>query len=94
MSEVVKNDRADKHQQVIRGIVVSDKMTKTRVIELKRSKKHRLYQKALVRNTRLFIHDEKNESKMGDVVEAISVRPLSKHKAFRLVKIVEKRVVE
>ncbi|MBM4303465.1 MAG: 30S ribosomal protein S17 [Deltaproteobacteria bacterium] len=85
-----KQDR----RQVVRGVVVSDKMTKTRVIELKRTQNHRLYHKKLIHQKRLFIHDEKNESKIGDVVMAESTRPLSRHKAFRLIKIVEKRVAE
>jgi small subunit ribosomal protein S17 len=84
----------DRHRQVIKGIVVSDKMAKTRIIEIKRAKEHRLYQKKLVRRSRLFIHDEKNESKVGDLIQAVATRPLSKNKSFRLVKILEKRVEE
>ena len=87
-------ETAHKRRQTIRGVVVSDKMNKTRVIELKRTHKHRLYKKNLVRRTRLFIHDETNESKIGDVVVAIATRPLSRHKSFRLMKIIEKRVTQ
>lgn len=83
-------ERTRKH--LVRGIVVSDKMDKTRVIEIKRTLKHRLYQKGLIREKRLFIHDEKNESKVGDKVIAVASRPLSRHKNHRLYKIVEKRV--
>lgn len=92
MATVEKNQEGRK--QVVRGVVVSDKMTKTRVIEIKRTQDHRLYHKKLIHQKRLFIHDEKNESKIGDVVMAESTRPLSRHKNFRLVKIVEKRVTE
>ena len=81
-------------RQVVRGVVVSDKMTKTRIIEIKRTQDHRLYHKKLIHQKRLFIHDEKNESRLGDVVMAESTRPLSRHKNFRLIKIVEKRVAE
>lgn len=81
-------------RQLIKGVVVSDKMTKTRIIEVKRSHDHSLYHKKLTHQKRLFIHDEKNESKVGDVVVAASSRPLSKHKSFRLIQIVEKRVSE
>jgi len=81
--------RTRKH--LVRGVVVSDKMDKTRVIEIKRTLKHRLYQKGLIREKRLFIHDEKNESKVGDKVIAVASRPLSRHKNHRLYKIVEKR---
>ena len=86
--------RADKRRQVLRGVVVSDKMTKTRVIEVKRVNRHRLYHKNLVRRTRLLIHDEKNESKIGDVVMAVATSPMSRHKNFRLVKVLETRVVQ
>lgn len=80
--------------QYLRGRVVSDKMTKTRVIELPRTKEHALYKKKMVRKVKLFIHDEKNESHIGDTVLVMSTRPLSKNKSFRLVKIIEKRVTE
>ena len=91
MTSEISNIR---HRQSIKGIVVSDKMDKTRVVEIKRTLRHRLYQKGLVRRSRLFVHDEKNESKVGDVVLAVSTRPLCKNKNFRLTKIVEKRVGE
>jgi|GEM_PF-1033271 len=80
-----------KEPRSIRGVVVSDKMNKTRVIEVKRTFQHRLYHKNLVRGSRLFVHDEKNESKVGDFVSAVSTRPLSKYKHFRLLKVLEKR---
>lgn len=80
-------------RQTIRGIVVSDKMSKTRVIEIKHTKKHGLYHKNLIRKSRIFIHDEKNESKVGDVVLATSCRPLSRHKNFELSKVVERQEV-
>ena len=86
--------RKVRHRQVIKGLVVSDKMTKTRVVEVKRIFRHRLYQKQLIRQNRFFIHDENNESKTGDLVLAVSTRPLSRHKNFRLVKVLEKRVEE
>jgi len=88
MTAEVKVSELRKHQ-TIRGVVVSDKMAKTRVIEIKHTKKHGLYHKNLIRKTRVFIHDEKNESKVGDVVLATSCRPLSKHKNFELSKVVE-----
>ena len=78
--------------RTIEGVVVSDKMSKTRVIEVKRTIRHALYRKNLVRRSRIFVHDEKNESKVGDVIMAMATRPLSKNKSFRLMKIIEKRV--
>ncbi|NBT58169.1 30S ribosomal protein S17 [bacterium] len=80
-----------KRRQEIRGVVVSDKMNKTRVIEIKRSLRHSLYHKNVVRSSKIFIHDEKNESKVGDVITAIATRTLSRHKQFTLLKVVEKR---
>jgi small subunit ribosomal protein S17 len=87
-TEVAQNKR----RQEIRGVVVSDKMNKTRVIEIKRSLRHSLYHKNMTRSSKVFIHDEKNESRVGDVVTALATRPLSRHKQFTLLKIVEKRV--
>jgi len=80
-------EQVKRHRQEIRGIVVSDKMAKTRVVEVKRSNTHRLYHKRMALSTRFFIHDEKNESKIGDLVIAALVRPLSKNKNFSLVRI-------
>ena len=77
--------------RMIRGVVKSASMNKTRVIEIKRSIRHGLYHKTLVRSQRLFIHDEKNESKVGDTVLAITTRPLSRHKNHSLFKILERR---
>lgn len=82
------------HRQVLRGVVVSDKMNKTRVIEVKHTTRHGLYHKNLIKQGRFFVHDEKNESKTGDTISAVSVRTLSKNKSFRLLKVLEKRVVE
>lgn len=79
-----------KHRQTIRGVVVSDKMNKTRIIEVKRRLKHGLYQKAVERDARFFIHDEKNETKVGDQILAVATRRLSKNKSFRVLKVLEK----
>jgi small subunit ribosomal protein S17 len=86
-------EKTIRKKQVIKGVVVSDKMSKTRVIEVAREYPHRLYFKKTERHTRLFVHDEKNESKVGDTVLAVSTRPLSKNKNFRLSKVVEKGTV-
>ena len=78
--------------QSVRGVVVSDRMNKTRVIEIKHTRQHRLYKKKQIVRERLFVHDERNQSKQGDYVLVASMRPLSAHKSFRLVKIIEKSV--
>lgn len=76
--------------RTIEGVVVSDKMAKTRVVEVKRTIRHALYRKNLIRRSRFFVHDEENTSKTGDTVIAVSTRPLSRHKNFRLLKVVNK----
>ena len=72
------------------GIVVSDKMDKTIVVDVRDNVKHPLYKKILRRTLRLKAHDENNEAHVGDIVEVMETRPLSKDKHFRLVSIVEK----
>jgi small subunit ribosomal protein S17 len=59
-------------------------------VEVKRRLKHGLYQKGVIRDSHFFIHDEKNETKIGDVVVAVATRRLSKNKSFRLLKVLEK----
>ncbi len=85
MAEIKKKNR-----QTIRGVVTSDKMDKTRIIQVKRNLKHNLYLKGVVRDAKFFIHDEKNETKVGDLVVAVATRRLSKNKSFRVLKVLEK----
>lgn len=77
--------------QIVQGVVVRDKMSKTRVIELLRGKQHYLYSKKMARKVKLFIHDENNESHIGDKVMAVASRPISRNKSFRLLKVLEKK---
>jgi len=76
--------------RTIRGKVISDKMDKTRVILIETLKTHPLFKKAVHKSKHIKIHDERNESKEGDLVEAIETRPLSRDKRHRLFKIVER----
>ncbi len=71
------------------GVVISDKMDKTRVVRVEEYKLHPKIKKYVKKTKKFKIHDEKNESKKGDVVEFISCRPISKHKSFRLLRIVQ-----
>ena len=72
------------------GVVVSSKMNKTAVVEVERVFRHPFYVK-VVRSTKKFkAHDEKNECKVGDLVEIMETRRLSKDKCFRIVKILGK----
>lgn len=89
MTETVETVK--RHRQTIRGVVVSDKMDKTCVVEVRRNVRHKLYQKSVFRRAKFFVHDEKNEAKQGDLVIAIATRPLSRNKNFTLKKILEKR---
>ena len=72
------------------GQVVSDKMDKTIVVAIEDSVRHPLYKKTLKRTLKLKAHDENNECGIGDTVEVMETRPLSKDKRWRLVRIIEK----
>ena len=70
------------------GVVTSDKMNKTRRVEIPRLVKHQRYGKYIRRRTICHVHDENNESRMGDMVEIMESRPLSKTKHWRLIRVV------
>ena len=72
------------------GVVVSDKMDKTIVVAIEDSVQHPLYKKTMKRTYKLKAHDENNECGIGDTVEVMETRPLSKDKRWRLVRIIEK----
>ncbi|MEE0022284.1 30S ribosomal protein S17 [Ruminococcus sp.] len=72
------------------GRVVSDKMDKTVVVAIIDNVKHPLYKKIVKRTVRLKAHDENNACKVGDRVEVMETRPLSKDKRWRVVEIIEK----
>ena len=72
------------------GKVVSNKMDKTIVVAIADNVSHPLYKKIVKRTTKLKVHDENNECKVGDVVEIMETRPLSKDKRWRLVNIITK----
>ena len=72
------------------GTVVSDKMDKTIVVAVEDSYQHPLYKKTLKRTYKLKAHDENNECGIGDTVEVMETRPLSKDKRWRLIRIIEK----
>ena len=72
------------------GVVVSDKMDKTIVVEIRTRVRHPLYGKIMNRTNRLKAHDENNTAGIGDTVRVMETRPLSKDKRWRLVEIVEK----
>ena len=86
--ETVQN--ADRGRQEFVGIVKSDKMEKTIVVEITMRKLHPLYKKYVTRSKRIKAHDEKNEAHEGDTVRVVETRPLSRDKRWKLAEIVEK----
>ena len=72
------------------GVVVSDKMDKTIVVEVRTRVRHPLYGKIMNQTTKFKAHDENNECGIGDTVRVMETRPLSKDKHWRRVEIVEK----
>lgn len=72
------------------GVVVSDAMDKTIVVNVERRFRHPTYGKELVRSKKYHAHDEKDEARVGDVVRIVETRPLSRTKRWRLVEIVKK----
>ncbi len=72
------------------GLVVSDKMDKTIVVEVERLIKHRVYDKRIKMRKKFKAHDEKNEAKAGDRVKIVENRPFSKTKNWRFSGIIEK----
>lgn len=72
------------------GKVVSDKMDKTMVVAIADNVKHPLYKKIIKRTVKLKAHDENNECRIGDRVEVMETRPLSKDKRWRVTNIIEK----
>jgi len=77
-------------KKTFEGIVVSDKMDKTVVVMVERVVKHPRVGKYIRRRVKFMAHDERNECKIGDRVEIIESRPLSRHKRWRVLKILEK----
>lgn len=77
-------------RKVMRGTVKSASMQKTLVVQVDRKVRHPLYEKFVPRRTKLYVHDEQGVAKVGDVVEVVQTRPLSKLKRWRFVRVVQK----
>ncbi len=80
-------------RKVYVGEVTSDKMDKTITVQISSYKKHNLYGKRVLQTNKLTAHDENNTAKIGDIVKIMETRPLSKNKRFRLVEVVEEKVI-
>ena len=72
------------------GQVVSDKMDKTVVVAVERLERHPLYKKTIRRTTKFKAHDENNECRIGDQVQIVETRPLSKDKRWRVISVVKR----
>ena len=81
---------AHKNTRTLTGRVVSDRMDKTRTVVVERRMTHPLYGKIMIRTKKYHVHDEANETHAGDLVLIEECRPLSKTKAWRLSKLLEK----
>jgi len=77
-------------QRERQGVVVSDRMDKTIVVQVKAVKPHAKYSKVIRTTSRLKAHDEENQAKVGDTVLVRECRPLSKDKTWRLIKVLER----
>jgi len=85
----MESKKSKKNLRRFQGIVVSDKMDKTRVVEITNLKWHPKYKKQYKVSKKYKIHDEKNQAKVGNEVIFQECRPLSKDKRWRLIKIVK-----
>ena len=76
-------------RKVLSGEVISDKMDKTCVIQIRTASKHDKYHKTIKKAVKFKAHDEKNEAKIGDIVRIMETRPLSKEKRWVILEIVK-----
>ncbi len=76
--------------RILQGVVVSDKMDKTVVVNVARRKQHALYRKVINRSKRFKAHDAENECNVGDIVRILETRPMSKGKRWRVIEILER----
>jgi small subunit ribosomal protein S17 len=96
MADATPTTAADGRSQrrTLIGVVTRDKMTKTRRVDVERLVRHARYGKYVKKRTVCYVHDEANESHVGDTVEIMETRPLSKQKCWRLVRVLTKAPVK
>ena len=90
MTETAGQDTQARTERTLTGRVTSNKMSKTIAVEIERLVKHPKYGKYVRRTTKLLAHDEKNESREGDMVAIAECRPLSRRKSWRLVRVLQR----
>lgn len=89
-SMIIAEELNRNRRKLRQGVVSSDKMQKTVVVTINNLVRHPIYGRILKRDKKLKVHDENNDAHMGDTVEIMETRPLSKDKCWRLVRIVER----
>lgn len=90
MTEETKTATAQTRQRTVTGRVASSKMDKTITVTIERLVKHPVYGKYIRRTSKVLAHDEENSCKEGDLVSLTECRPISRHKSWKLVEIVER----
>ncbi|MFH0900327.1 MAG: 30S ribosomal protein S17 [Pseudomonadota bacterium] len=89
-TQTTKTTEARGKRRQIVGVITSDKMQKTVVVQVTRRVKHPMFHKFITRRVRYKAHDEKNQYRVGDRVEIIETRPLSRDKCWRVLRLVER----
>lgn len=88
---VLASEELSRNRRKLRqGVVSSDKMQKTIVVTINNLVRHPIYGRILKRDKKLKVHDENNEAHIGDTVEIMETRPLSKDKCWRLLRVIER----
>jgi len=92
MQQTIENteQKRQKNRKVKQGVVVSNKMQKTLVVQVTRAIRHPKYQKVMKRSKKYYAHDENNSAQIGDEVIIMETRPMSKLKRWRLVEVKQK----
>ena len=91
MTDPTPTDKAERRLERTKiGVVTSDKRDKTRTVSIDRQLKHPKYGKYMKRTSTVHVHDSQNASRLGDRVEIVNCRPISKTKSWRLVRVVGK----
>jgi small subunit ribosomal protein S17 len=88
--ETIQTEEVRNRRKLRTGVVSSDKMEKTVVVTIANLVRHPMYGRILKRDKKLKAHDETNDAHIGDTVEIMECRPLSKDKCWRVIRIVER----
>ena len=85
----VKNKNREKRNRTVVGRVLSNKADKSVSVSIERVVKHQVYGKYIRRTTKILAHDEDNRCRVGDAVMIVECRPISKHKSWRVIEIID-----